>query len=351
MKKFDSNKVAVPNGNLWALPFSVDESALVIIPRPIDITTSFRDGTRDGPAAILAASTQIDLHDEDYPNMWKKGIVLLPNGRRDPSYSINHYIRMRAQEVMCHLEKGGCMETVLDDLQHVNNFMQRKTDELRNMSEQYIEKGKLVAVLGGDHSTPLGLMQALAKRHKEFGVLHIDAHLDLRESYEGFEQSHASIMRNASKIPQISRFEHIGIRDFCDEEVAFITEYLMRHGLLSDRIIHRHAHVSGGWQDILNVAVSKLPHEVYVSFDIDGLDPSLCPNTGTPVPGGLQYEEAFLFVEEIVNSGRRIIGFDLVEVSPASNDPTTWATDWNANVGMRVLYRLSTLALASQKNA
>jgi agmatinase len=198
----------------------------------------------------------------------------------------------------------------------------------------WLDQGKLVGLVGGDHSTPLGFFRAQAARHPEFGLLHIDSHMDLRKAYEGFTFSHASIMRNALAIPQITTIVQVGIRDFCEEE----NEVVLKE---KDRVrVHAHAELrreqfnGTGWTRQCDRILSALPEKVHVSFDVDGLDPSLCPHTGTPVPGGFSFEEASWLLARIHESGRRVIGFDLVEVAPGRGD------EWDANVGARMLWQL-----------
>ena len=199
-----------------------------------------------------------------------------------------------------------------------------------------------MALLGGDHSTPLGLLQALAEKHPQFGILQIDAHFDLRKAFEGFTHSHASIMYNALDLPQVHKLVQVGIRDYCQEEVDVVAQYPGRIHCFYDRDLRRSVLHGENWWTICKRIVHSLPKEVYISFDIDGLDPSLCPNTGTPVPGGLQWEEVLMLLETIVESGRKIIGFDLVEVSGATEN------EWDAIIGARMLFKLCNLTMASQ---
>ena len=182
-------------------------------------------------------------------------------------------------------------------------------------------------------------MQALADINQSFGILHIDAHADLREAYEGFEFSHASIMFNALKIQQISHLVQVGIRDYCEAELKLIQSD-KRISTFFDRDIKQQQFNGKNWAEICENIISLLPQNIYLSFDIDGLDPKLCPNTGTPVPGGLELEQALFLIERLVQSGRKIIGFDLNEVAPGSDE-------WDANVGARLLYRLANMCMVS----
>lgn len=209
----------------------------------------------------------------------------------------------------------------------LNDWVQAKTQEL-------LDKGKLVGLIGGDHSTPLGYLKALAKKYGEFGIIQIDAHCDLRKAYEDFKYSHASIMYNVlSEIPEVSKLVQVGIRDYCDEECACIQESPNRIITYFDQHIKERQFEGESWKSIVDEIVAHLPQQVYISFDIDGLDPKLCPNTGTPVNGGFETEQVLYLFKKIKASGRQFIGFDLVEVGVGESD-------WDSNVGARLLYRI-----------
>jgi agmatinase len=199
---------------------------------------------------------------------------------------------------------------------------------------EWMDAGKLVGLVGGDHSTPLGLFRAQAKRHKAFGILHFDAHLDLRNAYEGFTFSHASIMRNALDLPNIKALVSVGIRDFCEEEARLFKKEKERVRLHRSAELRREQFEGGTWMRQCDRIIAQLPEKVHISFDIDALDPTLCPNTGTPVPGGFAFEEATYLLSRLAASGKQIIGFDLVEVSPGKSG------DWDGNVGARLLFHL-----------
>ena len=198
-------------------------------------------------------------------------------------------------------------------------------------------------VLGGDHSAPFGLMIALSKMHDSFSVLQIDAHADLREKYEGFDFSHASIMFNALKITQIEKLVQVGVRDYCEEENNRINENPGRIKTFTDKHLKEHLFAGKTWASLVKRIISSLGEKVYISFDIDGLDPFLCPNSGTPVPGGLGFDQVTYLISEVQKSKRQIIGFDLCEVSPDLNKND----GLDANVGMRILYQLCCRSLLS----
>jgi len=197
-------------------------------------------------------------------------------------------------------------------------------------------------LVGGDHSGPLGFFKAIGEKHGDFGILQIDAHLDLREAYEGFNYSHASIMFNAlSEIPQLTRLVQVGIRDFGGDEMEYLKKFNDRIKVYFDKEIRNRQYEGETWKLIVDEIVENLPPKVFISFDIDGLDRKLCPFTGTPVPGGFELEQVFYLFSKVAKSGRAIIGFDLNEVGIGGD------TDWDANVGARVLYKLCNLMVTS----
>ena len=215
----------------------------------------------------------------------------------------------------------------------LNQWVYDQTSEL-------LEKGKLVGLVGGDHSTPFGFLKALAEIHPSFGILQIDAHCDLRSSYEGFIFSHASIMYNVmNDIPQVTKLVQVGIRDFSESEWKFICESKYRVVTYLDKAIKERQYEGESWKLIVDEIVSHLPDKVYISFDIDGLDPKLCPNTGTPVQGGFETEQVFYLFKAILKSGRQLIGFDLCEVGISNSE-------FDENVGARVLFKLCNLMIS-----
>ena len=174
----------------------------------------------------------------------------------------------------------------------------------------------------------------------------MDAHADLREAYEGFRYSHASIMNNVVReVPGLQRLVQVGVRDYCDEEDQLVRDNPALLRTFFDADLKREQLDGEPWSRLCGRVVAELPQEVYVSFDVDGLDPSLCPHTGTPVAGGLSFAEATALLRRLVESGRRIVGFDLNEVAP---DPEG-RSEWDANVGARLLYKLIGFALLSQR--
>jgi agmatinase len=173
----------------------------------------------------------------------------------------------------------------------------------------------------------------------EYGILHADAHCDLREAFEGFKYSHASIFYNTLQFSNVKKLVQVGIRDYCHQEKALAESQPERIKVFFDRDCRRRMYEGATWKTIVDEMVAALPQKVYLSIDIDALDPKLCPNTGTPVPGGLEYEELMYLLNRIREAGKDIIGFDLCEVSPSPD-----GGDWDGNVGARVLFHLCGVA-------
>ena len=341
LESFDPNGVGIDNGSYFGMPFTPEESRLVLLSVPWDVTVSYGAGTVGGPDAIIGASTQLDLYDPLNPGQWRKGIATL-----DIDYSIQErsmLLREDARRVITHLESGGNStdDSIRRKLQRINDASETLAEEIYTESSRWQSMGKVVGLIGGDHSTPLGHIRAVAERHPELGILHIDAHADLRPAYEGFTQSHASIMYNVlNRIPDVTRIVQVGIRDYCDQE-ATLADTDPRITWFEDARIATGRYTGVTWHSQCEQIVDCLPQQVYVSFDIDGLSPDLCPSTGTPVPGGLSFNEAVYLLDVLTRSGREIVGFDLVEVCPSHQD------EWDANVGARILYRLCGMALRS----
>ncbi len=339
---FDPNSLAQKDSNIFGLPFTAQTAQQVIIPVPWEVTVSYNAGTAEGPASIFDASKQVDLYDPDVKDAWKLGLAMLDMPER--LVELNREMRCKAEEYIDALEDGKSATTdgaCAGLLQEINESCEQMNTWVFEQADGLLKQSKLVGLIGGDHSTPLGLMRALALKYKEFGILHFDAHADLRDAYEGFKYSHASIMFNALSIGSLTRLIQVGIRDFCEQEAELVKDSQGRIVSYYDRDIKSRMYGGESWKQISDEIVSHLPQHVYVSFDVDGLDPKLCPNTGTPVPGGLEFEQAVYVVKCLVESGKSIIGFDVNEVAPGEDE-------WDANVGARLVYRLANLAALSR---
>ncbi len=336
---FDPNAAAAPDSGIFGLPHTPAEAAVVVIPVPFEATTSYGGGTSKGPAAILEASHQVDLFDLDTGKPYEKGIAMLDESPKVKKW--NGEARRLAKPIIA---KGG-VAAGNPALKKVNALCEQMNGWVYDEAKKWIAKEKLVALVGGDHSTPFGAIKAIAEVHPGVGILHVDAHADLRDAYEGFTWSHASIMFNVLKhIPQVDTIVQVGIRDFGEAEHALIKGSEGRVVTFFDSELKRRAYAGERWSTESRRIANALPEQVYVSFDIDGLNPTLCPHTGTPVPGGLSFEEACALLEAVVNSGRTIVGLDVNEVSPGPA-----GDEWDANVGARLLYKMIGWALKSRQ--
>lgn len=345
IKNFDPSQPGLADATIFGLPFNAEQSEIIVIPVPWEVTVSYGSGASKGPEAILEASYQVDLMHEDFPNLWQAGIYFdeFPNHIKNQSKQLKKIVA----PIIDHLEKGKTIESskkLTKHLELVNMACEGMVSWVNERTTFWQAQNKLVVLLGGDHSTPLGYYQALAKKHDSFGILHLDAHLDFRIAYEGFTYSHASIMYNAlSQIKNISKIVSVGIRDFCEQEVEVFKKYKKRAKVFTDKAMKNDAFNGKNWNEQCDEIIKELPENVCISFDIDGLDPQFCPNTGTPVPGGFSFEQATYLLNKLNEAGKNIIGFDLVEVSPGASD------DWDGNVGARMLFHMCGVLAKSQK--
>ena len=330
---FNPNEVGINNGNIFGFPYTKEESRIIIIPVLSDITCSYSKGTAEAPVKILEASTQLDFYSPFLEQAWENKVYMLPIDNRE--LIDNRAIGEQATMLIEKQEKGEPFseeDKVL--LAKINGHCKALNLKVEQQVLSVLHQNKTPIVLGGDHNSPLGLINALTRKYNDFAILQIDAHADLRKAYEGFEYSHASIMFNALKNQQVTKLVQVGIRDICPAEVDLINNSKGRITTFFDWDLKIAQHEGKTWQQQCEEIIDELPEHVYISFDIDGLDPKLCPNTGTPVPGGFEFSEATYLLTKLVESGRTIIAADLNEVG---ND------EWDANVGARMLYVLTCL--------
>ncbi len=338
---FDPDAPANPD-HLYGLPFTPENARVVLIPVPWQATTSYRRGTRGGPRAIFEASLQVDLHDLEVGDAWREGFAMLPED--DVVRAWDHDAEGDALAVIAAAEGDdagdGPADIVIElALARVNALSERLNEHVYAETKRLFDLGHLPGVLGGDHSVPFGAIRAAAERHPGLGILHIDAHADLRVAYEGFTWSHASILYNVlTRIPDIAAVAQVGLRDVGAKEVAFANAD-DRVSWYTDPQIQRSLAEGTPWIALVREIIAGLPDTIWITLDIDGLDPALCPGTGTPVPGGLSWGQVCVLLAE-VGASRRIVGFDLNEVGPG---------EWDGNVGARLLYKLCGHAVRSHR--
>lgn len=340
---FQAGQTGSAKDGIFGVPSLADKSLIHLLPVPWEVTTSYGKGTALGPKAILEASPQIDLFDLELGNAFEAGYHMLPISKK--WVALNKKLNVDALKIRDHLEKHGPLNTPLKKKQDVINKESKNLNSwVKDFSIECFQSQKIPAVMGGDHSSPEGLIEASAEQYKDFGVLHIDAHADLRVAYQGFTHSHASIMYNVmNKASKPEKLVQVGIRDFSEEEYE-LTQTRKDIRTFFDGEIKTMQYDGQSWKKICESIVKELPKNVHISFDIDGLDPVLCPNTGTPVPGGLSFTEANYLIGAVTKSGRKIVSFDLNEVAPSKD------SEWDGNVGARMLYKLCGWTVLSQKN-
>jgi len=324
LKQFDPDSPAGPGDGLFGLPHKLDEAAVRVIPVPWEGTVSFGGGTSKAPTRVLEASWQVELfHPVWKDSIWTRGVALEPVDRE--------VVAWNEAAVAAWGEAGGSRPEVVDPLSlEVDKWVNRRV-------KAAIDGWKIPAVLGGEHSVALGAILAANKRHGDIGVLQIDAHADLRVRYEGLDRSHASVMHNLLELaPCLTHLVQVGLRDVGRAEHARI-EAEERLSAFFDHDMAERMIRGAPWSAIVTEILALLPDKVWVSFDVDGLEPSLCPYTGTPVPGGLTWRHATYLLRELARSGRRVIGFDICETGDDA---------WDANVAARLLWELSGCALS-----
>jgi agmatinase len=338
---FDPDAAAAEGSGIYGLPHTAEEARVVVVPVPFEATTSYGGGTSNGPRAIFEASKQVDLFDRETGHPYAAGIAMLDE---DPQVvAWNAEAKRVAQSVIAH---GG----VVDDetrraAADVNAYGERLNEWVYVQTSALLDGGKIAVTLGGDHSVPFGAIRAYAERFPNLGILHLDAHADLRDAYEGFTWSHASIFHCVmTRLDRVARLVQVGVRDLGRAESAMIEASRGRIVTFFDADVAARKEQGTPFAAIADAIVSELPDDVYLSWDIDGLDPTLCPGTGTPVPGGLSWNEAIGLLRALVRAKKRIVGLDLCEVAPG-------ATEWDANVGARLLYKMIGFALMTRSSS
>jgi agmatinase len=251
----------------------VKEAEAVILPIPYEATTTYGAGTRNGPEAILAASRQVELWDED--------------ANWDPSGAIR-------------------LATAAPILPEVSG-PQAMLDKIKRIVQPWVAQGKLICALGGEHTITVALLQAMQTRYPDFTVVALDAHADLRESYDGSKLSHACVLRRVYELGRPLTI--LGTRSYSKEE-ADLLWVAPRLKMFKARELHTPA----GWE-AAREHLQGIAGPVYLSIDADTLDPGVMPAVGTPEPGGLSYGQVLTIMETLARRGP-VIGLDLVELAP-----------------------------------
>ncbi|WP_412559926.1 agmatinase [Winogradskyella sp. MIT101101] len=250
----------------------LDQSKIVLIPVPYDGTSTWQKGADKGPDAFLAASENMELYDiETDSEVYQQGVFL-------------------AEAVTENASPEAMVEAV------------------HQTTKKYIKKNKFVTIFGGEHSISIGTIRAFNEMFEDLTVLHIDAHADLRESYEGSKCNHACAVYEAS---QTTNLIQVGIRsmDVIEKTVMNEEQTYFAHEMAED----------DNWVDS---AIDQMTDNVFITFDLDALDPSIMPSTGTPEPGGLLWYETLDFLKQVFEE-KNVVGFDIVELCPNENDKSS----------------------------
>lgn len=334
---FDPNAAAAHAENLYGLPADEGTASVIVVPVPFDATSSYGTGSKDGPAAILRESLQVDLLDRRFGRVYQRGLYMQPIPAEIAALSDRAAALTRPI-----IDRGGATDADAEAVRETDDICWRVNEHVHERVRAIYEAGKTPGVVGGEHGVAFGAYRAAAEVFPGVGILQIDAHLDLRPAFEGFRWSHASIMHNVlTELPGVARIVQVGIRDFCEQEAELAeaeSERIRVHfadDLADERFF------GTPFRDLCERIIDDLPPRVFVNVDIDGLEPSLSPNTGTPVPGGLSWDQFSVLLQLLRDSDREVVGFDLVEVSPS---PLPDARPIDAAIGARVLYRLCGLA-------
>ena len=323
-RPIDPSAPAAVEGALFGFPLPLEEARLVVIPVPYEATVSSRGGTREGPRALLEASGQVDLYDPVAGEPWRLGLAALP--LEETIFDLSEAAAEAAERA-----RDGEREAHAE----VERIGRAVWEWVRDATRATLESGRVPLVIGGEHAVSFGAIEAAAARRPGLGVLQVDAHADLRGAYEGWQTSHASVMRRVLELEGIARLVQVGLRDLSLEEVAARDGSHGRAVWFTDAELARRVFEGEPFAALSRDIVAALPEEVWISFDIDGLEASLCPGTGTPVPGGLGWREATYLLAEVARSGRRVVGADLVEIG---------AGFWDGFVAAKLLYLLAGVA-------
>lgn len=257
---------------------SFSNSKIVILPAPYEQTVSYGGGTKNGPQAILTASQYVELYDEE-------------TGRE--------IYQQHGIATVAPLQFGKKKDT---------EALQLIFDTVHDL----LEKGKFVVTLGGEHTISSATVAAHAKKYPNLSVLQFDAHSDLRNEYQGNKFSHACVMMRVCEFIDPKRVVQVGIRAQCKEEAEYIRDNGVNTFYAHEIRQGKYTKIFKYWDDIV---VERLTDSVYITFDVDGFDPSIMPATGTPEPNGLYWDEVMRCIKK-VGKAKRIVGFDVVELAP-----------------------------------
>lgn len=316
----DINKTGQTNLGIFGLDSTFETAEVGIIPVPWDATSSFKAGAHQSPQRIIDTSPQIDLYHPDFAEMASDGIYCFPIDQ--DIIKKNESCRRAAKKIIQAHELGEFDDknpALHKALTTVNNGSKWLHDTLYPQIESCIKDNKLIGLIGGDHSCTYPLVSTLLDYIDSFSILQIDAHMDLRPNYQEFKHSHASIMHNCLQFKDIKRLVQVGTRDYCASEKQTQLNSGGRIKTFFDQDLKEDQFQGKTWDTQCKKIVNNCTDNVYISIDMDGLTPQYCPNTGTPVPGGLDFSQVTYLIKQLVKSKRTIVGFDIVETNGPDN--------------------------------
>ena len=312
----DFNSTGRSDLGLFGLGSTFEEAETGILTVPWDVTSSYRAGSSESPQKLINASSQFDLYHPDFAEFPTEGIFAYPVDMN--IISKNSECRAAAKRVITAHETGAfnaSEERFKNDLNIVNKGSSWLNDRIYAQAESFVSDNKLIGLIGGDHSTSYPLINVLSDYIDSFTVLQIDAHMDLRTCYQGFNFSHASVMHNSLALKSLKRLVQVGVRDYCAAEHQVVLESKGRIKTFYDQQLKADMFQGKSWDSLCKKIVNNCTDNVYITIDVDGLMPQYCPHTGTPVMGGLDVAQVVYLVKQLVKSKRRVIGFDMVEVN------------------------------------
>ena len=320
---------------------SMKKASLVLIPVPYEATASYLPGTSKGPSLIKEASNQLDFFSPSFKKSYNEKIHFL---EEDALISrLGKEAKAWAEKLRSEAGEDFKKEDLSEEGKKLAQSLDQAGESLRDWvyetSSSVIAEGKIPALVGGEHSVSEGLIKKVLEIYKgDVGVLHIDAHADLRSSYEAMEFSHASIMHRVLNLkPELKKLVSVGVRDLCEEE----WERIKRDKKITcffDEDIATRLFEGESWKAVAEEIVDSLPSNIHISFDVDGLSFTYAPGTGTPVPGGLSFHKVQYLFKLLRGKKKKVLSFDLVE---------TAGDEWNGNVSARLIYEMAGLALFS----
>ncbi len=342
MLTLNPNASARKNSGLYGAGCSAQEASVIVLPMSFDGTTTYREGTRHGPKSVAEASAQVELYDKEMGHPWQHGIRLLTEAK------LIKVLNTKARQLVAkisHIHEDD-LDPENEDLLEINECSMKMNEYGYERAKRWISQGKLFVTLGGEHSVVYGPILAHAERYPHMGIVQIDAHCDLRPAFQHRTFSHASVMYNVAESTSVKHISQVGVRSFCPEEEEYIKNSKGRIEMwhwydLYDRIDE----CGGRWQPVADEIVRRMPNHIYFTLDCDGLLPSCVPFTGTPVPGGLTFDQVRILLRTIYRAGKVIIGCDLNEIAPGPRGDIS-----DANTGAYLLYLLIGWMLKTQEN-